>query len=156
MRITVGYAYLVFIIGLISCSTRFNPEEIEIEITTMLNDYHGAIKTSGLKAEFDYLDSSEQFFWVPPGYHTALDYDSVRTILLQNAPGISEMDLKWEKLNVFPLTADMATYYGIVNSIVTDISGNVSETRMLESGTLIRRKDGWKLLSGQSRILGSE
>ena len=56
-------------------------ELIKKEVITMLQQYHEAIKSGGLTAEFDYLDESKEFFWVPPGYQSALSYDSVRAII---------------------------------------------------------------------------
>ena len=40
-------------------------------IRQTLYDYVGAIKQKGLTAEFKFLDSSADFFWVPPGYSSA-------------------------------------------------------------------------------------
>jgi hypothetical protein len=36
---------------------------------------------------------------------------------------------------------------------MTDTSGIINNIKMIESGTLILRKDGWKLLSGQSATM---
>ena len=81
--------YLIFI-ALISCScikdsNDLDKESIIDEVKLMLDNYHKDIGRDGLTAEFKYLDQSSDFFWVPPGYQTALSYDSVKTILETNA-----------------------------------------------------------------------
>lgn len=116
----------------------------------MLNSYHNDIERDGLMAEFRYLDSSEDFFWVPPGYNTALGYDTIKTIILSGAPGMAKAELQWDQLRVNPLTPGLATYSGVVSGSYTDTAGNVFPHWIIESGTVIKREDGWKLLSGQT------
>lgn len=145
---------LLFILLAITfgCKSSYDPDEIKTEAEKMLNDYHQAMEKGGLMAEFAYLDSSDAFFWVPPGYSSAIDYDSVRAVLVKNAPAIKEIKIRWEALEVIPLTSEIATFHGTVHSEMTDSTGTTTFTCLLESGTLIRRSDGWKLLSGQTRI----
>ena len=81
----------------------------------MLKEYHAAIEKDGLTAEFQYLDHSADFFWVPPGYTSALTYDSVRTILTQNAKGFSAITFEWDTLQIFPLSEEIANYSGVVS-----------------------------------------
>ena len=128
-------------------------EIIELEIHQMFDNYHNDIKKDGLKAEFKYLDNSSDFFWVPPGYDSALSFDSVKTILLSNSKFIHSIEFSWDTLQVFPLTHAIANYSGIVNGIMIDSLNTKSTFKIIESGTLIKRKDGWKLLNGQSRNL---
>lgn len=134
-------------------SVPLNKEQVEQEVRSMLSQYHHDIAEEGLLAEFKYLDSSADFYWVPPGYRSALTYDSVRTILEQNAPGLRSAEFNWETLQVFPLTNEIANYTGIVHSQMTDTPGVDSEVRIIESGTLIKRGKQWMLLSGQSAVL---
>ncbi|MCB0595301.1 MAG: hypothetical protein H6557_25730 [Lewinellaceae bacterium] len=122
----------------------------------MLHDYHAAIKREGLTGEFPYLDSSSDFFWVPPGYTSALPYDSVRTILEANAGAFTSVEFRWDTLQLFPLSAEIVNYTGIVTGKMVDTAGARIATSIIESGTLIRREEGWKLLSGQSAVLGQD
>ena len=122
----------------------------------MFSNYHDDIRRDGLTAEFKYLDSSADFFWVPPGYNSALSYDSVRTILEGNAKLFSGVEFSWTTLQIYPLTDEIATYSGIVNGAMTDTSGNVSSMQIIESGSVIKRADGWKLLNGQSALIGED
>jgi hypothetical protein len=145
---------------LCSCSKASTTEPVSsdsvaVEVERMLHKYHEAMKTGGLLAEFNFLDNSPDFFWVPPGYESTLTYDSVRTILEKNARAIASIQLEWETLRIFPLSNRIANYSGIVRSVSTDTSGAVHSVRMIESGTTIKREDGWKLLNGQSAILPS-
>ena len=126
---------------------------IRAEIRQMFNNYHSDIKKEGLKAEFKYLDRSSDFFWVPPGYENALSFDSVQAILISNSKSIKAIEFSWDTLQIFPLTQHIATYSGIVNGIMTDTTNTQSTFKIIESGTIIKRKEGWKLLNGQSRNL---
>jgi len=141
-----------------SCNTSqkaddFNRKQVLEEIRLMLTDYHMAVNKAGLTAEFEYLDKSSDFFWVPPGYETALTYDSVRTILIQNNKSIQTIDLSWESLQIFPHSNSIANYTGIVKSKTIDTAEIKAEVYIIESGTIIKRANGWKLLSGQSAVL---
>lgn len=147
---------LFILLVLAGCSKQMDSSQVRQDAFDMLHHYHEAMERDGLLAEFEFLDDSPEFFWIPPGYMSALDYDSVKTILENNAPAISSIQIKWENLEVNALTSETATFHGVVISAMTDTSGQVNSARMLESGTLIRRTDGWKLLSGQTRLLSSE
>ncbi len=157
MKATVLISSFLFI--LLCCqkptqqAIELDEEQIENEARNMLTDYLQNVSQKGLTAEFDYLDSSNNFFWVPPGYHSTLKYDSIRTILLQNAKALQRVELQWDTLQIFPLSNEIATYSGIVKSNTTDTSGTKTSVSIIESGTLLKRKEGWKLLSGQSAVL---
>ncbi len=128
----------------------FSPELVIEEVTEMLHQYHQAMEEGGLETEFDYLDDSDDFFWVPPGYKSALDFDSVATILRANDKSIHKIVLTWDSLHVTPLRSDLAQYYGTINSIVIDTTRVTTKSLLIETGLVIKRADGWKLLSGQS------
>lgn len=153
---------LYVIAGLLFCSCcetanqqAFDKDKVKQEVIQMLAEYHEDIRKEGLMAEFKYLDSSENFFWVPPGYTSALTYDSVKSILEKNAKAIRSVSFNWKVLHVFPLSDEIADYWGIVEGIMTDTAGIESKPKIIESGTVIKRTDGWKLLSGQSALLAA-
>ncbi len=123
------------------------------EVKQTLTNYYRDIKANGLTAEFNYLDNSADFYWVPPNYSTPITYDSVVTVLKQNAPKFKLVDNFFETLRIFPLNTTLATYYGRIRSSMTDTSGNTSSFLLLETGILIKRKEGWKLLSGQTKVV---
>ncbi len=141
-----------------SCSVNeeYQDDDIKREVRFMLKEYHQAIEEGGLEAEFDYLDQSAEFFWVPPGYQSALSYDSVAYILLQNDPGIAHMSLTWDTLMIQPLRRDLAQFYGIISSITTDTSSRTSKVMLVETGLVIKRSSGWKLLNGQSAAFSAD
>jgi SnoaL-like domain len=149
--------YLILIAALsISCTTDFTEKEkivVTKEAKQMLDNYYADIKKEGLTAEFDYLDNSDEFFWVPPGYKNSISYDSVVSILKQNAPMFRSIDNSWDTLRVVPLTRGLASYTGRLRSLMTDTLGKTTEYVLVETGLLIKRKEGWKLLSGQTSIL---
>ena len=145
---------------LISCGDKqeqdqdvLDKKQITGEIKQMLSNYHADVARDGLTAEFKYLDQSSDFYWVPPGYKSALNYNAVRTILEQNAKSLRKAIFHWDTLQIFPLSNDLANYTGIVNGFMVDTAGIESNISIIESGTIIKRKDGWKLLSGQSAVL---
>jgi len=158
MIISKRILYVILIAALTSCSQTksLDDREKEIviaEINEMFNNYHKDIKAGGLIAEFKYLDESSDFFWVPLGYVSALSYDSVKSILEINHQSFKSVEFSWESLQVFPLSDEIANYSGVVKGIMTDTSGVINRMRIIESGTVIKRLEGWKLLSGQSAIL---
>ena len=134
----------------------FDKEEVVKSIRLMANSYYQAIAERGLTAEFEYLDDSPDFFWVPPGYLSALSYDSVKNILETNAKGFTAINFHWDTLAIYPLTNEIANYSGIVSGAMTDTSNVTSDVSIIESGTFIRRETGWKFLSGQSAVLDSK
>lgn len=148
----------LFALAFIACDSpisenTLDEKQVEKEVMKMFEDYHLAIKKGGLTAEFDFLDDSEDFYWVPPGYQSALDIDSVKTILNGNASLFKTIEFRWHSIQVYPISPEIATYTGIVNGEMTDTTGQVIAVSILESGTVIRRETGWKLLCGQSRNL---
>jgi hypothetical protein len=146
----------LLLVLLVSCNEQtgsFSEQQVEKEARRMLINYHHDIQQDGLLAEFNYLDSSDQFFWIPPGYEVPLSYDSVRKILEGNAPLFLQADFQWDTLNVIPLSEKIATYAGVVIGKMTDTTGQITISTILESGTLIKRDNGWNLLSGQSVLL---
>ncbi len=154
-------ASIAIILTLISCSeikksNDLDKESIIADVNLMLHNYHRDIGKDGLTAEFKYLDQSSDFFWVPPGYNAALSYDSVKKILEMNHQAFLSIEFYWDTLQVFPLSDEIVNYSGIVSGIMTDTSGVESTITIIESGTIIKREDGWKLLSGQSAILNNE
>jgi hypothetical protein len=142
----------------VSCSreTSFSETErstVRNEVTETLHNYAGDVSAQGLKAELAYLDSSEDFFWVPPGYPRALDFDSVAEILTRNAPVLKSIHNRYDRVKVVPLCASHAVYSARVISEVTDTSGKTTSVTLLESGVLIKRGGRWKLLGGQTSRL---
>jgi hypothetical protein len=131
-----------------------NEKAVIIEnVRLTLDNYCNDIKKSGLTAEFKYLDKSSDFFWVPPGYSTSISYDSVAIVLKQTAPKYKSIDNSFETLQIIPLNSEYATYTGQLKSTMTDTSSKTITLSLVETGVLIKRKDGWKLLSGQTSIL---
>lgn len=122
-------------------------------IRQTLYNYCSDVKQSGLTAEFKYLDSSGDFFWVPPGYTSAISYDSVAKILRQNAGMFKSIDNTYKTLTIIVVSKRIATYNAVIHSVSVNTSGKVYESDLIETGVLIKRPDGWKLLSGQTSIL---
>jgi hypothetical protein len=147
--------YFAFVILLFSCGNSGTGENVIQEVSAMLNNYHEAIEKDGLEAEFDYLDNSREFFWVPPGYRTALDFDSVAAVLRVTDPSISAIQIRWDSLKIIPLREDLAQFYGTITMQTTDTAGTITTGHLVETGLVIKRSDGWKLLNGQSAFFES-
>jgi hypothetical protein len=152
---------ILFILCLLICisckqTTTLSEAEkanITAEIRKTLTAYYDDIKKAGLTAEFKYLDSSSNFFWVPPGYSSAISYDSVVAILKKNAPKYKSVNNTLSNLKIIPISSEIATYTANLNSVMTDTIEQVAIYRLIESGVIIKRKNGWKLLSGQTSML---
>ena len=123
------------------------------DVRQALNNYTAAIKQGGLTAEFNYLDPSDDFFWIPPGYESPLSYDSVAAVLSANAPRFKSVENSFDTLRIIPLSESLATYTAQLRSVMTDTSGNIASLSLIESGVVIKRKDGWKLLSGHTSVI---
>lgn len=142
-----------------ACSEKYSslsPEQkntISKEVRQTLADYYSDIQKEGLLAEFKYLDSSADFFWVPPGFTYPLSFDSVATILRTNAPSYRSVVNSWDSLQIFPVSGALVTYSGKLHSTATDTSGKTYETALVESGVIIKRKGKWKLLCGQTSVI---
>lgn len=153
--------FIIFtVLSIVSCrqSTSLTESEKKIiidNVSQTLDNYYNDIRRSGLNAEFKYLDSSSDFFWVPPGYSNAITYDSVSAILKQSASQYRSIDNRFDSLHIKPLSKELATYTGRLQSTMTDTSGKVLTVSLVETGVLIKRQDGWKLLNGQTSIINS-
>jgi hypothetical protein len=132
-------------------------EAVRKEATQMLHDYHDAIRKGGLLTEFEFLDSSQDFFWIPPGVDALMGYEAVKKAIMANVASIDSMSTHWVSLQVHPLSQDIGKLSSYTISKRADSTGikmDTSRVTMLESGTMIRRANGWKLLSGQTVVLG--
>lgn len=129
--------------------------DLQAEARATLHRYFDAIKDKGLRAEFAYLDSSEDFYWCPPGSTMALDYDSIASVLNSTADRYRTIDNSWEHLRITMIGENHASYNGILKSHVVDTSGFSTQLKLIETGSLIHRNDGWKLLSGQTAVIGT-
>ena len=148
----------LFALSTISCGdkatlTDTEKNEISSGVRQTLYNYYNDIKKSGLTAEFNYLDNSKEFFWVPPGFTGAISYDSVAAILNKNAKLFTSVNNTFDTLIIVPLRSDLANYTCRLTSTMTLVNGKSSTMSMVESGTLIKRKDGWNLLCGHSTNL---
>jgi hypothetical protein len=133
--------------------TENEKEEITAEVRLALTNYNNDIRKSGLTAEFKYLDHSQDFFWVPPGSAIAISYDSVAEVLNQNASRFTSVDNAFSSLQIIPLSNELASYSGQLKSTMTDTSGVAVTVSLIETGVMIKRKEGWKLLHGQTTLL---
>jgi hypothetical protein len=148
-----------FFLALASCkqsSSSLSENERSLIIDSVkqtLQNYYSDIRREGLLAEFRYLDSSKDFFWAPPGYSHAISYDSVAKVLKQNAPGITYLSNSFDTLHIVPLSRELASYTGRLRSVMKVASGIEMTYTMIETGVMIKRADGWKLLCGQTAML---
>ena len=156
MRILILNLLILVTFSNCDSSTSLSASEklaISSAVRQTLNNYYNDVKQSGLTAEFKYLDSSSDFFWAPPGYSSAISYDSVARLLRQNAPNFQSITNTFDTLSVIPLSKELATYTGRLQSTMVDTAGKSTTTTLVETGVLIKRTDGWKLLSGQTTVV---
>jgi hypothetical protein len=126
---------------------------IREEIAQTINDYCLDVKFHGLTAELKYLDSTGEFSWQPPGCLVPISFDSVAAILKQNAPFFKCVINVYDSLKIVPIDKNNAVYSAVVRSLITNTRNQVSRLLMSETGHVIKRNDGWKLLRGETKIL---
>lgn len=139
--------YITILLWSASCKqagtlTSTDKAALETEVKQMFANYNNDIREQGLLAEFPYLDSSDEFFWVPPGYMSALSYDSVAKAIRTNAAAIKKIDNNWDTLLVTVLGQEIACYTGKMRSPITDTLGKTFTTVLIESGTIVKRSNG--------------
>lgn len=139
----------------VSCQKKqaLNAESIEIEVKEMFQAFDDSVRKNGMEGEFYFLDQSDAFYWVPQDYKYAIDYDSIASILHANAAQFNYIDNRWEELRIMPLSEKYASFNGIVISTVITGQNDTTKTKLSETGIVVKRKDGWKLLSGQTVIV---
>jgi hypothetical protein len=150
------YALFIILAGCKGEQSRLSTDEalkVDSEVRQLFDHYFEAIRKGGMTAEFDYLDHSSDFFWVPPGYENPISYDSVVAVLTLNAPRFVSVDNTFDTLRIVPLSTSLATYTAKVLSVMKDTAGNVSAVHLIETGVVVKRSDGWKLLNGQTSLL---
>ena len=158
-RLIYKFLYILCFIILASCKGKqsgLSADEaigVESEVRLLFDHYFEAIRKDGLTAEFKYLDHSSDFFWVPPGYDNPISYDSVAAVLAFNAPQFVSVENSLDTLRIVPLTTKLATYTAQLQSVMKDTTGNISSVNLIETGVVIKRKDGWKLLNGQTSLI---
>lgn len=121
----------------------------------MLRSVFIHMKEKGYVAELDFLDNSSSFFWIPPGKSQPISYDSVASIIRKFIPGNRAVENSWDTLYVQPLGSRLATYTGRYHARYTDTAGRVSVFRMVDIGVVVKNAYGWKIVSGQTTVLGN-
>lgn len=147
-------AFLFFL----SCNNQSNKQNdnvnsVQNEVKSTIDNYYNDIRKEGLLAELKYMDSSSGFFWVPPGYLNYAGYDSIAAAIRRNASSFKSVNNRYDSLLIIPLSADYANFVMRTISTTVDAEGDTSRAAFIESGVMVKRKDGWKFLSGQTSVL---
>lgn len=151
-----NFCTLLICFFILSCNQNHSSgknDKVHNEIKTTFDNYYNDIRKQGLLAELKYLDSSANFFWVPPGYLNYAGYDSIAAAIRENAAALKSIDNRYDSLLIIPLTNEYAQFAVRTISTSVAITGDSSQTAFIESGVMVKRKDGWKFLSGQTSIL---
>lgn len=157
-----AYHCVVFLLLACSCAEpgqfleQRQKKAISDSIRQTLTNYFEDIRNQGLGAEFKYLDSSSDFFWVPPNYRSPISYDSVAVILKRYTPVYTSTDNSWEILMINPINDKLASYSGRIHSVTSDTSGKITNFTLVETGLVVKRRTGWKLLNGQTSVVEKE
>ena len=140
--------FLVF-----SCRPGPDSEGVRKDVKSTIDNYYNDIRKQGLLAELKYLDSTTQFFWIPPRYMNYVSYDSVAAAIRRNAPGMKSLNNHYDSLLIVPLSSDHAQFAMRTISVSVDAAGDSTTTAFIESGVMVKRNDRWKFLSGHTSIL---
>lgn len=155
------FYWYAFVLLLLACNPKPLPvaftdadkKQMVDSVTITLHQYFTDIEKEGFTAEFNYLDSTDEFFWVPPGFKMALSYDSVKASIQQNSTVFTSVKNTWTSLKVYAISPTIASYNGIIDCHLTDTAGHTIQAKLIETGTLIKRNSGWKLLCGQTSMI---
>ena len=147
---------LLVIIGCGSPDHIWNEDSNRVarEVRKTLINYCDDVSREGFMAEFEYLDSSSLFSWHPPGFASAISFDSVKTILLRNANIYTKVECSWDSLVIIPESNVKAKYTGRMKTILTDTAGIRNTYYFAEVGHVMKKEDGWKLVSGKTERIG--
>jgi hypothetical protein len=156
MKNTIFLGLFFFAFG---CSHEEKPQlseeekgNIVMDVKDVLDNFNADTKASGITSEFRYLDNSKDFHWMPPGCQAPISYDSCVNMMKKSEGTYKQIENSFESLSIEALSADTASYVGKIKSMMTDTTGNITTIYLNEKGKLIKRKDGWKLLSGETTI----
>lgn len=127
-------------------------DKVTREVRIMLENYYADVKRDGLLAELKYRDSSDQFYWNLPGFETAINYDSIKTLLTRSATVFTTVDNKWDSLDITPLDDTRAHYKGHIHSVIIDTSGNENIILLYEEGLVVKKDGQWLLQSGKTMV----
>jgi len=130
-----------------------NHDGVRGDVKSMIDSCYSDIHKNGLLAELKYLDSSNEFFWIPPGYLNYVGYDSIAAGIRRNAATLKSVDNHYDSLLVVPLASNQAQFAMRTVSTYVDIEGDTAQTAFIESGVLVKRGEHWKFLSGHTTIL---
>jgi hypothetical protein len=63
------------------------------------------------------------------------------------------IDNSFDSLRIILLSLNLATYSGRLKSKMIDTTSKNMNFSLVETGVILKRADGWKLLHGQTSIL---
>ncbi|MFN0032698.1 MAG: hypothetical protein ACKVOR_11110 [Flavobacteriales bacterium] len=139
-----------------SIPSTFQRNKTEHEVRQFFDSYYAAMKAKGLIGELEFLDTTSDFFWVPPYYNSSITFDSVSAHLHNNAHLFQSVENSWEHVRIYPLNDSIATYTGKLHSKMIQPNDSALSATMLESGVVRKRNGHWKLLCGQTCIINEE
>jgi hypothetical protein len=149
--------FLLIVMSLFGCgqsdNSTSNNDTIRNEIKSTIDNYYNDIRKGGLLAELKYFDSSKQFFWAPPGYLNYIGYDAVVAAIRKSADSLKSVNNHYDSLLVVPLTNEYAQFAMRTISTSVGSEGDTVRTAFIETGVMVKRKDGWKFLSGHTTVL---
>lgn len=126
---------------------------VDKEVKDMLYGYCNDLRSQGLQAQFHYMDNSGQFFWLPAGSTSAQGLDSTLAIAGRAMANVSVVNRSYDTLLVQPLTTTLAAYSARIRTVLSYTGGKDSTILTAETGTLVKRKDGWRFLYGQTTTI---
>ena len=139
-------------VGCAEKSKEVNEDQTTKEVREMLHQYYADVKKEGLLAELKYLDSTDNFYWHPPGFESAISYDSIRTLLTRSAGFFKTVDNRWDSLTITPIDEAKAHYKGQIHSVIMDTLGNENVVLLHEEGLVVKKNGKLILQSGKTTI----
>ena len=101
-------------------------------------------------AVMSHLDTSRNFFWIYPPETVPVTREIFAEVLKREFEMNNPIKFIWDTIQVVPLSSDLAYYQGRFHRVETDTSEIEQVGITFVSAIVIRREEGWKLLSGQN------
>ena len=108
------------------------------------------VRAKHFEGTLNCFDDSPEFFWVFTPDTTIILHDVFVAMLKGAFQDYRSIDVVWDRIHVEPLTNQYAVYTGKYHVTYIDTSGKVFKAIGVETGIVVHRPTGWKILNGQT------
>jgi len=117
----------------------------------MMKSLVSDLNTDGIQSQLKYLDNSDKFQYTFLNSGKIYDYEELKKQLEISSSTDYKVNLSFDEFKITPLS-DKLVSYSLILSGYERIDGQNSDISLVETGTLIRRNDGWKIINAQTTV----